>query len=287
MIKIGNYSVDVIESGRFGLDGGAMFGVVPKALWERSYTKADEKNRIPMAAKALLLRDGTNTILVDTGNSPFMSEKEQSIYGISFDQFSIERSLAGLGISAHDVTHVLLTHLHFDHVGGAVVTNDDGLFPRFTNARYIVQTEHFQYAQDATPKDRASFIASMFMPLEEHKVLDLVEGETEVFDGIFVERVYGHTKAMQTVRITSGNKTLFYPADLMPTGAHVPIAYGMAYDNFPLTTLLEKQKYLPRIIEEEWIVVFEHDALRQAARIVQGVKGPQLSDDIIITEYDN
>ncbi len=286
MIKIGKYSVDIIESGRFGLDGGAMFGVVPKALWERAYTMADNKNRIPMAAKALLLRDGENTILVDTGNSPFMSEKELGIYNISFEEFSITASLLRLGVQPSDVTHVILTHLHFDHVGGAVVQGADGYHPRFEKAKYFVQKEHFEYAGIATPKDQASFIQWMFMPLVENNVLELVEGDFELLNGIYVDRVYGHTKAMQTVRVTDGETTLFYPADVMPTGAHISIPYGMAYDNFPLTTIEEKKNYLPKIIDEQWIVVFEHDALRQAAQIVQGVKGPQLSQTITITSYD-
>ena len=286
MITIGTYQVDLIETCRFGLDGGAMFGVVPKPLWQRAYAEADAKNRIPMAAKALLLRSADRTILVDTGNSPLMSEKEQEIYGIDFQQYSIEGSLARLGLAPTDITDVLLTHLHFDHVGGAVVRNqNDEAVPRFSNARHYVQKDHLAWARSPSVKDRASFIPGMFEPLTEHGVLETIEGNGELFPGVHVETLHGHTPFMQAVRVVAGGSTLFYPADLMPTGAHVPVPYGMAYDNQPLTTIAEKQAVHARMIEEEWTVVFEHDALRQAARVVEGKRGPQLGDEIEITSY--
>jgi len=287
MIEIGSYRIDLVETCRFGLDGGAMFGVVPKALWQRAYAEADDKNRIPMAAKALLIRHADRTILVDTGNSPFMSEKEQQIYGIDFSQYSIEGSLQRLGVDPADVTDVILTHLHFDHTGGSVVQEGDDLVPRFKSARYHVQKEHLAWARQPSVKDRASFIPSMFEPLADHGVLDLTDGEGEVFRGISVHPFHGHTPFMQGVKVSEGGSTLFYPADLMPTGAHVPLPYGMAYDNHPLTTIAEKEAVHPQMIGEEWIVVFEHDALRQAARVVEGPRGAQLGDEVVITSYDD
>ncbi len=269
--------ITVLETCRFGLDGGAMFGVVPKTLWERAYAPADEKNRIPMAAKVLLVRRDNRVILVDTGNCPWMQPKFLDIYGISFSEYSLEMSLRQHNIAPEDVTDVLLTHLHFDHVGGAVL--HDGT-PRFPNARYTVQKEHLDWARNPTEKDRASFLPEMFEPLVHHGVLDVLDGPEEVFPGIFVEPLYGHTTAMQSVRIVEADTTYFYPADLMPTGAHIGVPYVMGYDNHPLTTIQEKKRLLPTIIDEGWIVVFEHDALRDASRIIMGAKGPQLSDPI-------
>mgnify|MGYP000001376562 CR=1 FL=1 len=285
MMHIGPYTIDVIETGRFALDGGAMFGVVPKPLWERAYTQADTRNRIPMAAKALLLRSESHTILVDTGNSPFMHSKLLDIYGIDFATYHIEQSLSRLGVRAEDVTDVILTHLHFDHAGGAVTRNAEGeSVPRFPNAWYHVQKEHFDWAGAPTEKDRASFMPEMYLPLVDHGRLQLLDGPGEIFPMIHVELAFGHTTALQTVRVSDGTSTVFYPADLIPTGAHIGIAYGMGYDNFPLTTMAEKKVLVPVIIDEQWTVVFEHDALRQAAGIVMGDRGPMLGPDVTITD---
>jgi glyoxylase-like metal-dependent hydrolase (beta-lactamase superfamily II) len=280
MLTIGRYSVTLLETCRFGLDGGAMFGVVPKTLWERAYAPADAKNRIPMAAKALLLRSDDRTILVDTGNSPSMPEKLLEIYGITFADHSIGGSLDRCGVAPEDVTDVVLTHLHFDHVGGAVLA--DGT-PRFPNARHYVQRAHYAWAQAPTEKDRASFMPEMYEPLVQAGRMEFIDGPGELFPGIHVDPLFGHTQAMQSVRVTDGSTTLFYPADLMPTGAHIGVPYVMGYDNHPLTTIDEKKRLLPSIIDEEWIVVFEHDALRDAARIVRGAKGPELSEPIVLT----
>jgi glyoxylase-like metal-dependent hydrolase (beta-lactamase superfamily II) len=254
-----------------------MFGVVPKTLWQRSYAPGDERNRIPMAAKALLLRSAERTILVDTGNSPMMPAKLLDIYGISYEQYSLEASLEIAGVRPAEVTDVVLTHLHFDHAGGAVAP-DGG--PRFTNATYYVQREQFDWAQAPSEKDRASFMPEYYQPLVDAGVLELLDGSGEVLPGIHVDPLFGHTAAMQSVRVTDGSSTLFYPADLMPTSAHVPVPYVMGYDNHPLTTIAEKKRLLPQIIDEGWIVVFEHDAFRDAATIVAGERGPVLG-----TEY--
>lgn len=279
MMKIGNYTIDLVDTGSFGLDGGAMFGVVPKALWTRAYTDPDDRNRIPMVSRCLLLRSDERTILVDTGNSPQTPAKQQDIYGMEFTTASLERSLEALGVGVGDVTDVILTHLHFDHAGGAVTQGEHGaLAPRFPNAWYHVQREQWEWALAPSEKDRASFVADQFVPLQEHGRLTLLEGPGELFPMIHVDPLFGHTFGMQSVRISDGTTTLFYPADLMPTGAHAPVPYVMAYDCQPLVSIAEKKRILPQIIDEEWIVVFEHDALRSAARIVMGNKGPELRD---------
>lgn len=283
MIHVAGYSIDLLETCTFGLDGGAMFGVVPKTLWERQYTAADERNRIPMTARSLLLRGQGRTILVDTGNSSDMSAKELEIYAVDFSKHTLERSLQQVGVSVEDVTDVILTHLHFDHVGGAVTRDGDAHVPRFPRARYYVQSEQYAWAQRPSLKDRASFIATMYEPLAHHGVLEFLDGSMELFPGVRVEPVHGHTTAMQMVSVSDTSGGLLYPADLMPTGAHVPLPYVMGYDNHPLRTIEEKQRWLPIILERDWLVVFEHDALRQAARLVQGDKGIQLGTSVEIT----
>jgi len=285
MITVGPYSIDLIETCRFGLDGGAMFGVVPKTLWERAYAKADDRNRIPMAAKALLIRGNDKTILVDTGNSPFMAQKLQEIYGIDFAEYTIEASLQRTGVAPEDITDVILTHLHFDHAGGAVVERDGERLPRFPNATYYVQSAHLDWARKPSLKDRASFMSEHYEPLVNQNVLELLDGEGELFPSINLYTVHGHTPFMQVVQV-GGEGGLLYAADLMPTSAHVPLPYGMAYDNEPLKTIAEKQVYHPRMIEENWTVVFEHDALRQASKVVMGEKGAMLGEDIVITSYE-
>lgn len=270
-LTVGPYSLSLLETCRFALDGGAMFGVVPRTLWQKAYAMPDDRNRIPMAAKVLLLRSLDRTILVDTGNCPWMSEKLRDIYDIRFEDHSLESSLAKHGVTAADVTDVVLTHLHFDHAGGAVLENGD---PRFPNARYYVQQQQLDWARKPTEKDRASFMAEMFEPLVSAGRVDTLDGNGQVLPGIYVEPVFGHTQAMQTVRISDGHTTVLFPADLMPTSAHITVPYGMAYDNFPLTTIEEKRSILARIMEEQWIVIFEHDALRDAATLTMGPKGP-------------
>jgi glyoxylase-like metal-dependent hydrolase (beta-lactamase superfamily II) len=282
-ICIGPYSIDVVETGSFALDGGAMFGVVPKPLWERSYAPADARNRIPMVARCLLLRSANHTILVDTGNALHMSDKLKEIYAIDSATTSLDRSLQRLGVGTVDITHVLLTHLHFDHAGGTVTPVGDGFAPRFANARHLVQAEHLAWAQRPTEKDRASFLPETWETLARHNVLDVVEGDIEVLPNISVQRLYGHTAAMQAVMVNDGNSGLLFSADLMPTGAHVPVPYVMGYDNEPLRTIDEKKRILPRVAEEQWTVVFEHDALRQAARIVHSERGYMLGDEVVIT----
>lgn len=268
------YKVNTLETCRFGLDGGAMFGVVPKTLWERAYAPSDSKNRIPMAARVLLLRGQGRVILVDTGNSPFMEEKLLNIYGIDFSEFTLEGSLKEVGVMPSEVTDVILTHLHFDHAGGAVA----GQLPRFTNAVYHVQKQHLEWARKPELKDRASFDSSMFEPLVEHGVINLIEGEGEVLPGVSVRLAHGHTSHMQMVLAKTEKGTVFFPADLFPTAAHLPLPYGMAYDNHPLITIAEKKAIYSEMIEERWAVVFEHDSLRKAGYVESSAKGPALGE---------
>ncbi|MCS7176661.1 MAG: MBL fold metallo-hydrolase [Candidatus Kapabacteria bacterium] len=287
MLQIGRFQIDVVETGRFGLDGGAMFGVVPKPLWEKAYHPADPMNRIPMAARALLIRWDSHAVLVDTGNGSKMSEKQRQIYAIDSSQYSLERSLSYLGLSPEDITAVILTHLHFDHAGGSTYYSPTGeLLPTFPKARYYVQRDHLLAARHPTEKDRASFIPEDFEPLASLGLLELLEGEGELFPGIYLLLTHGHTRAMQLVLVSDEGRHLLYCADLCPTAAHIPYPYIMAYDNFPLTTLEEKKRILPRAYEEGWILCFEHDAFVQAGRLQVTPKGFALAEPLTITTYD-
>jgi glyoxylase-like metal-dependent hydrolase (beta-lactamase superfamily II) len=281
---VGQYRVDVVDTGSFALDGGAMFGVVPKPLWERSYTTPDNRNRIPMVARCLLLRSDDYVILVDTGNALHMSSKLRDIYAVDDTVSSLDASLSSLGVSPASVTHVVLTHLHFDHAGGTVIPSGSGFRPRFASARHIVQEEHLRWAESPTEKDRASFFPETWRTLDEYQLLDVIDGDGEILPGLHVERLYGHTAAMQSVTVHDEHTPLLFAADLIPTGAHVPVSYGMGYDNEPLRTISEKKRLLPLAVEGNWTVVFEHDALRQAARIISSERGFSLGEEIVVTE---
>jgi glyoxylase-like metal-dependent hydrolase (beta-lactamase superfamily II) len=284
-MKIGKFQIDTIETGRFGLDGGAMFGVVPKNLWSKAYNPGDEQNRIPMAARCLLIQFDDKKILVDTGNGEKMPEKLAKIYGIDNSLYTLENSLLKAGVKSDEITNVILTHLHFDHTGGSTKIENGELVPTFKNARHYVQKDHYAWAQNPTEKDRASFITENYDELFKNGMIELLDGEGEIFKGISVLLANGHTKALQMVKISDGGETLLFPADLMPTSAHVPVPYIMAYDNYPLTTLAEKKKLLPQIAEEKWLVCFEHDAFTQAAYVQHTEKGFSKGEGVEITKY--
>lgn len=271
-MTIGGYRVHAVETGRFGLDGGAMFGVVPKVLWERS-DPADQRNRIDMAARALLLVGNGRVILVDTGNGDKMPEKLREIYKIEASSSALRSSLERLGIRPGDVTDVILTHLHFDHAGGATLREGGVLSPTFPNARYHVQREHWEAAHSPTERDQASFFRDDFVPLHERGVLHFTDGDGEILPGVSVEVFYGHTTALQCPVISDDNTTLFYCADLVPLSAHVQLPWIMAYDLRPLVTLEEKRRTLARAAAERWVLFFEHDPRVAAARISHGEKG--------------
>jgi glyoxylase-like metal-dependent hydrolase (beta-lactamase superfamily II) len=280
-MRIGPYELHAIETGRFALDGGAMFGVVPRPLWEKT-NPPDEKNRITLAARALLLRGNGRTVLIDTGNGSKVNEKLTAIYRIDMSGSALVSSLARHGIAPDDVTDVILTHLHFDHAGGATTLADGEAVPTFPRARYSVQREHWLAAQIPTERDRASFFPEDFMPLLQRGVLDFTEGEGEILPGITVSLVHGHTAALQCPVVSDGATTLLYCADLVPTSSHVPLPWIMAYDLRPLVTLEEKRRLLGRAVDEGWILFFEHDPALAAARIARADKGIVLGDTVTI-----
>lgn len=278
-MRIGNYELHAIETGRFGLDGGAMFGVVPKALWEKT-NPPDEKNRIELAARALLLVGGGKKILIDVGNGSKYDEKLRSIFKIDSSQYNLTSSLKKFNITPSDITDVILTHLHFDHAGGSTYREGAEVKPTFPKAKYYVQREHWRAATNPTERDRASFMSEDFVPLQFHSVLEYTEGEGEILPGVSVRLVHGHTPALQCPLITDGTTTVFYCADLIPTTSHIALPWIMAYDLRPLITLEEKKTILNQAVDESWIIFFEHDPHVEAARVIRTEKGIVLDTKI-------
>lgn len=283
-MNIGKFKVDVLDTGVFTLDGGSMFGVVPKALWAKAYHPGDELNRIPLSARPLLVRWDDKKILIDTGNGDKFSDKLANIYSIDKTKSSLEVALKQFDLKPEDIDAVILTHLHFDHVGGATKKIGDKIIPTLPNAKFYVQKDHLNWAKNPTEKDRASFFKDDFMPLLADGLLETIDGEGEIFQGISVIPVNGHTKSMQTVKITDGGTTLYYCADLCPTNAHVPIPYVMGYDNFPLIAIEEKKKIMPQAYEEGWILCYEHDVFYQASTVKSTEKGFISGEKINISE---
>ncbi len=271
-MKIGQYQLYSIETGTFALDGGAMFGVVPKTLWEKVIVP-DEKNRIDMAARALLLMGEGRRILIDVGNGAKFNDKLKAIYKIDESRYTLRGSLARIGLGPEDITDVILTHLHFDHAGGSTYRDNGTLKPTFPNARYYVQREQWEAANNPTERDRASFFPDDFMPLYEQGILHFTEGEGEILPGITCRVCHGHTTALQAPVISDGKTTLLYCADLVPTSAHVSLPWIMAYDLRPLVTLEEKRRILTQAAEEGWILFFEHDAKVETVRLERTDKG--------------
>ena len=256
-MKIGKYTLKIIESGFFALDGGAMFGIVPKPLWEIA-NPPDIENRIKLATRNLLLEDGNKKILIDTGMGTKWNKKMKEIYSIS-EEITIESALADNGVKAEDISDVILTHLHFDHTGGSTKNENGKTVPSFPNAKYYVQKQNFDWAINPSDRDRGSYLKENFLSLFEEGVLNFIYGEEEFDDEIKFIVVNGHTFGQQLIKISDSANTFLYCCDLFPTISHIPIPYVMGYDLQPLVTVSEKQKILKQAINESWKLFFEHD----------------------------
>ena len=279
-LKIGPYSVKSVPTGLFALDGGAMFGTVPRVLWQKS-NPPDELNRIQMEARALLLIADERKILIDCGIGGDFNEKYgdklgpkfTEIYAVDASQDSLSKSLAAHGLTEGDVTDVVLTHLHFDHAGGGTVWRDGRLRPTFPNARYYVQRANLETAQAPNPRERASYFPAAYQPLLDAGCLTLLDGDVDdLLPGVSVQVSDGHTRGQQIVRISDGAETLVYCADLVPTSTHVRVAWIMGYDLHPLRIMEEKRALLERAAAGGWYLFFEHDPFVDAARI-EAVRG--------------
>jgi glyoxylase-like metal-dependent hydrolase (beta-lactamase superfamily II) len=271
-MKIGNYELTSIDTGRFWLDGGAMFGVVPWVFWSKT-NPPDERQRIRLAARCLLIRGEGRTILVDDGNGSKWNEKLKDIYHLDNSQHELLKSLSAAGVKTEEITDVILTHLHFDHAGGSTSIVNGVLEPTFPNAMHYVQKAHWEQSQHPTDRDRASFMKDDFMLLHERGMLKFVDGEKEILPGISVLVCNGHTTAQQLPLISDGKNTLLFLCDLVPTTSHIPFPYIMGYDLRPLVTLEEKKRILPQAEKEGWLLFFEHDPETVAVTLRQTEKG--------------
>ncbi len=283
MPHIGPYSLHAIETGRFGLDGGAMFGVVPKPLWEKRIP-ADEKNRIPLAMRCLLLKGEDRVILIDTGLGDSYDEKFARLFKVDHEHSELHRSLQEAGVEAADITDVVITHLHFDHAGGCVTTRNGERYLAFPNATYHVQRKHWEWALNPNPREKNSFLKAYLDPLQASPQLHLLNGEGTLFPQLDVLTVNGHTEAQQLVKISDGNRTLVFVADLIPTSAHIGLPWVMGYDVRPLITMEEKEDFLQKAVEGEWDLFFEHDPDVAVASVRQGEKGVEVYNQREIAE---
>ena len=269
-----------INTGYFKLDGGAMFGVVPKSIWNK-INPADENNLCPWALRCLLIEDGDRLILVDNGNGDKQDEKFFSHYHLHGDD-TLDKSLAKYGFHRNDITDVFLTHLHFDHCGGSILREGDKLVPAFKNAHFWSNKEHWDWAVFPNEREKASFLKENILPIQESgqlkfvTVADVEDGKlgTTIFaDNISVRFVNGHTQSMMLPQVQYKGKTIVYMADLLPSQGHIPLPYIMGYDMFPLTTLNEKKSFLKEAVESDYILFFEHDPVYECCTLQQTAKG--------------
>jgi glyoxylase-like metal-dependent hydrolase (beta-lactamase superfamily II) len=273
VLHIGRYRIRELSDGLFRLDGGAMFGVVPKVLWSK-LCAADEQNRVELALRCLLVEGAGRRVLLDAGIGEKWSPREVDMYAIDHAAGELRRSLAHLGVAVEDVTDVVVTHLHFDHAGGLTRSDGNGrLALSFPNARVHVQRDHFAWAQHPTEKDRASFRAENYALLESAGKLVLHDGDAEVAPGLRIRRGGGHTVGHQMIQIDDRGDGLVFTGDTLPTAAHLKPAYVMGYDLFPLATLEEKKKILDEVFARGLVLAFDHEPKFAACRLARDARG--------------
>ena len=280
-----------INTGYFKLDGGAMFGVVPKSIWNK-INPADDKNLCSWALRCLLVEDGNRLILIDNGNGDKQDEKFFSHYYLHGDD-TLDKSLAKYGFHRDDITDAFLTHLHFDHCGGSIVRENGKLVPAFKNATYWSNQAHWDWAVNPNDREKASFLPENILPICESGQLKFLQttdekngrlGETVFSDNISVRFVSGHTEKMMLPQVKYKDKTIVYMADLLPSQGHIPIPYVMAYDMFPLTTINEKKSFLTEAVENNYILFFEHDPVYECCNLKQTEKGVRPGDFFTLSE---
>jgi glyoxylase-like metal-dependent hydrolase (beta-lactamase superfamily II) len=262
-LKLGDLEFHVLLDGYVSLDGGAMFGIIPKVMWEKKIP-ADGRNRVQLAMNCLLVHAGGKRILVETGIGAKMSAKLRDIYGVE-GPFLNDR-LKDYGLDPSEIDVVINTHLHFDHCGGNTRVEKDKIVAAYPNAKYVVQRGEFEHAKHPNERDRASYILENYESLPTAK-LALLEADRAIAPGVELIRVPGHTANMQCVKLTGGGKTAFFLADLVPTTAHLPLPWTMGFDLYPVTTLENKRKWIPELLKEGWIALFCHDTTTQAGHI--------------------
>ncbi len=262
-MKLGELEFHILTDGTFRLDGGAMFGVIPRPMWEKKLPP-DDRNRVRLAMNSLLIRSAGKWALVETGGGDKWDDKRRDIFAFE-GQPRLPEKLAARGLSPDRIDLVINTHLHFDHCGWNTRVVNGKLVPTFPNARYVVQRGELEHAKRPTERDRASYIAENFLPVEAAGQWWLLEGDREVLPGVELIRVPGHTRDMQCVRLSGAGKTAFFFVDLVPTTAHLAHAWIMGYDLYPMTTLENKKKWIPEAAREGWLCLFGHDTQTPAA----------------------
>lgn len=273
-----------INAGYFKLDGGAMFGVVPKSIWQK-LNPPDENNMCSWAMRCLLIEDGDKLILVDNGMGNKQDEKFFGYYYLHGDD-SLEKSLAKNGFSKDDITDVFLTHLHFDHCGGSIEKDGEKLIPAFKNAIYWSNESHWQWAIQPNDREKASFLKENILPIQQSgqlKFIDVKEG-ISFSENIKIRFVFGHTDAMMLPQINFKGRTIIYMADLLPSLAHIPVPYIMAYDTKPLETLKEKKTFLTEAQKEDYILFFEHDPQIECCTLQLTERGVRSKDTLLLSD---
>lgn len=283
-----------IETEFFKLDGGAMFGVVPKVIWNK-LVPADENNLCTWAMRCLLIEDGNKLILVDNGIGNKQDAKFLAHYYLHGEN-TLEKSLAKYGFNKNDITDVILTHLHFDHCGGSIERENDKLIPAFKNATYWSNEQHWQWATKPNDREKASFLKENILPIQECGQLKFIETAkenlqqtgklgTSIFnENISIRFVDGHTNAMMLPQINYKGKTIVYMADLLPSTAHIPLPYVMGYDMFPLSTLHEKKSFLQEAVQNNYTLMFEHDAVNECCQLKETERGIRAGETFKLAE---
>jgi len=257
-LSLGKFKIYGLRDGFFYLDGGAMFGVVPKVLWQKKYP-ADKENRIKLGLNSLLIDTGRSLVLVETGIGADLKQKLVEYYSLEREPGLI-KALENMGVGVDDIDYVINTHLHFDHCGGNTAKKDSGEFvPVYSQAKYIIQKIEWKTALNPSARDKPSYLPQYFEPLKENGLLQLEDGISDVTKGVEVIPVSGHTAGHQCVKIYAEDQVVFFFGDLIPTSAHVNLPYIMSYDLYPIETLKNKDIYLKQAVEEEWIIALNHD----------------------------
>jgi len=271
VVKLGAFELYPVSDGRFRLDGGAMFGIVPKVLWQKC-CDADEQNRIALSLTCLLIRANGKNILVDTGLGSKEDGKFQRMFAVEGTPTLLD-SLKRLGLGPEDIHMVINTHLHFDHAGGNTMNENGTIIPTFAKAQYFIQHGEFEDAARANERTKASYRRDNFTPIAHMNRWEFLHGDTELLPGITAVVTAGHTRCHQGVKIESDGQVAFYLGDLIPTVSHLPLPYIMGYDLFPIQTLDTKRWVLDQAFEENWTLLFEHDPLIRAGRVKKDQDG--------------
>lgn len=273
-----------IETGNLKLDGGAMFGVVPKVMWSKKYP-ADENNLINLAMRCLLVVDGDRKILIDNGIGDKQDEKFLKHFHLNGED-TLEKSLAKHGYTKDDITDMVLTHLHFDHTGGSIEWNEDKtkLIPAFKNANYWVSKAQWEWATKPNKREKASFLGENIQPMEESGQLKIIEKEGELFPNFHVKFYNGHTNGQVIPHIKYNGRTVVFMADLLPSTAHIPIPWVMAYDTRPLLTLQEKGKFYEEAVKNNYVLFFEHDIYNECCTLEAAERGPKVKETFRLAE---